>query len=221
MIKKDKPVHFFLAAGGCLVVAALCVTLQFQDQSATSSSIKQPRQDTHAHVANPTQVSEAAPSAEQKATHTVPADHPRYLAISKLGLSQVRVFSVGLDADGHIAVPANVHDVAWYKTSAKPGETGTMFIDGHLSGPNEPGVFAELKQLKKGDAINLETGDGRTFTYVIEAVEQVPVDKVDMNKALHYKSDTPSLTLMTCGGRFDAAKNAYEDRLIVYATVQQ
>lgn len=220
-MKKDKPVHYFLAAGGCLVVAALCVTLHFQGQPATSSSIKQPRQSTAANIATPVEVNEAAPSSEQKTAHTAPADYPRYLDIGKLGLSEVRVHAVGLDTNGHIAAPTNIHDAAWYKTSAKPGQTGTTFIDGHLSGPNEPGVFAELKKLATGDDITIETGAGATVTYTVEKVEQLPVDQVNMEEALQYKSDEQSLTLMTCGGHFDRAKNAYEDRVIVYATVQQ
>lgn len=220
-MKKDRPVHYFLAAGGCLVVAALCVTLHLQGQPTTSSNMKQPRQSSAANIATPVEVNEAAPSSEQKTAHTVPADHPRYLDISKLGLSEVRVHAVGLDTNGHIAVPTNIHDAAWYKTSAKPGQTGTTFIDGHLSGPNEPGVFAELKELTTGDDIIIETGAGETVTYTVEKVEQLPVDQVDMEEALQYKSDEQSLTLMTCGGHFDRAKNVYEDRVIVYATVQQ
>lgn len=220
---KRPTLRHLLAIGGCLVVGALCVVLQISEDAAQKSSATQRGTGTASSsnqiLAGPTEVIESVPTAEQKATHTVAADVPRYLSVPQIGIEQARVAATGLDKKGRIGSPVNIHDVAWYTGSAKPAQPGTIFIDGHLSGPNEPGVFSRLTQLGRGDKIQLETGDGHLFTYTVQRIEQLPVDTVDMAQLLsHKEAEKPTLVLMTCGGPFDKQRNTYEDRVIVYAT---
>ena len=64
-------------------------------------------------------------------------------------------------------------------------------------------------------------GDGRTFTYTVVSKETTTKDAVDMTKALTPISlDKPGLNLMTCYGAYSGKEQTYDQRLIVYASLQ-
>lgn len=150
------------------------------------------------------------------ANHKVAADAPRALFIEKLGVA-ARVQQMGLNKDNSIQAPVNVNDSGWYNASAKPGEAGAMFIDGHASGTSRLGLFAYLENLKVGDTLQVEKGDMSRLTYRVVHVETVPVDSVDMNKALApYKGVEKGLNLMTCTGVWIKEKETLDHRVVVY-----
>ena len=150
------------------------------------------------------------------ASHKVAADAPRALFIEKLGVA-ARVQPMGLNKDKSIQAPVNVNDSGWYNASAKPGEAGAMFIDGHASGASRLGLFAYLENLKVGDTLQVEKGDMSRVTYRVVHVETVPIDSVDMNKALApYKGVENGLNLMTCTGTWIKEKETLDHRVVVY-----
>ncbi|HUC90152.1 MAG TPA: class F sortase [Patescibacteria group bacterium] len=162
---------------------------------------------------------EIAPTPAEINSHSVPPTDPRYISIAKLGIQKARVAPMSITTEGSIQAPTNIYDAGWYADSAKPGQPGAMFIDGHIAGPHNTGIFAGLTQLAAGDTITVEKGDGTVLTYAVDYVEQVPADSVDMHKALApYNADKQSLNLMTCGGTFDNQTNQYQNRIVVYAS---
>lgn len=153
--------------------------------------------------------------------YTVPPDQPRYLSISKLSV-HARVRRLGVKANNELQAPNNIYDTGWYEDSAKPGDAGgAILIDGHVHGPNIPGVFYGLKTLKAGDNIQIERGDGLKYNFKVVKLQTYDVDKVDMAAAL-----TPiipgklGLNLITCAGQLDQTGNHYEQRLVVFATAE-
>ena len=170
---------------------------------------------------NPATADRTAVSQEDKAAYTVPADQPRYITIPKIGIN-ARVMSVGVNSNGNIDTPANLNDTAWYDGSAKPGQDGQVFIDGHTSFSNTiNAAFNDLPKLQQGDVITIERGDGVKINYIVNSVETVDADKVDMGKALNPPAGaTKGLTLMTCTGTFNYRTQTADKRLIVYATQQ-
>lgn len=153
-------------------------------------------------------------------SYRVAPDLPRLIKIPRLNIT-ARIKRLGVKATGELMAPGNVNDAGWYDGSSKPGENGAVLIDGHVSGPSKPGVFQRLKNLKEGDTINIERGDGKTISYKVMKTESVDQDKVDMANALtSYSPGSPGLNLITCTGRFDVKTNNYEQRLIVYAVQQ-
>lgn len=149
--------------------------------------------------------------------YRVAPDMPRYIKIPRLQVD-ARVMRLGVKASGELRAPSNVYDAGWYEGSSKPGEHGAMLIDGHVHGPSKPGVFYRLPNLKEGDSIQVERGDGKVFSYKVVAIEQVDQDKVDMAKALvSMDPNKPGLTVITCSGRYDVRTNKYEQRFVVYA----
>jgi len=151
----------------------------------------------------------------------VAANAPRIISIPKLDVT-ARVLKLGVDNKGAIASPGNIYDTGWYGGSSEPGQPGAMVIDGHVHGPTKPGVFAELKNLKKGDELSIERGDGKIYTYTVIKTKTYPSDSSEMMGAAMtpVTSGKPGLNLITCTGELDATGNHYEDRLVVFAEQQ-
>ena len=117
--------------------------------------------------------------------------------------------------------PKSTFDVGWYDGSSKPGEPGAMFIDGHVSGPKNRGIFYDIKKLKKGDVVEIERGDGLKLEFKVVAVEKYDANNVDMNKALRsYDPSKQGLNLMTCAGQFLPKEQTFNQRVVVYTVLQ-
>jgi LPXTG-site transpeptidase (sortase) family protein len=146
-------------------------------------------------------------------SYVVSADMPRILRIPTLDV-QARILRMGI-TDGRVQAPESIWDTGWYDGSAKPGEAGTSFIDGHVSGPSQPAIFAKLDTLKTGDRIEIEKGDGSLLRYSVKNVETIPVDKVDIRRILN-SGGSNGLVIMTCGGAY-LGNYTYDSRVVVHA----
>jgi sortase (surface protein transpeptidase) len=148
--------------------------------------------------------------------YKVAPDLPRYLFIPKLSIKAM-IKPMGVTADNRIEAPRSAYDVGWYNGSAKPGQAGAMFLDGHVSAGRTPGIFYDLKNLIIGDTFTLERGDGQTFTYRVVKAEAYDVDNVDMHAALApINPAKPGLNLITCTGNVIKGTNNYDKRLVVF-----
>lgn len=150
--------------------------------------------------------------------YRVAADLPRAIKIPAIGVN-ARILQLGVKKDNSLAAPSNIYDTGWYTGSSKPGDPGgAVLIDGHVHGPTQKAVFFRLKQLKAGDEIALERGDGLVVTFAVRHVETVDVGQVDMLKLLNsVEPGTLGLNLITCGGTYDAENTEYKSRTLVYA----
>lgn len=145
-------------------------------------------------------------------------DEPKRIKIPSLGVN-ARILKMGVMPNGEIKTPANIYDAGWLETTAKPGEYGAMFIDGHVHGPSKPGVFYNIKKLQPGDKIQIERGDGQVFTYSVVKTETYSKDNVDMVAALNTAvPGKPGLNLMTCDGRYHP-EYGYDHRVVVFAVL--
>ncbi len=178
--------------------------------------------------AETTVVEEEVELIEEKPTETevqeyiVAADLPRYLTIDKLGVVKARIIPVGINAGGELGTPNNIFDVGWYDSSAKPGQSGTILIDGHNGGPTMHGVFKDLPNLASGDIINIERGDGKIFKYSVVENKTVSLDDSDSYMATALKSPEAgkqSVTLISCTGEWSQAKRTYLSRQFTRAVL--
>lgn len=161
------------------------------------------------------ELDETEPAEEEIKEYTVAPDRPRYLTIEKLGINKARVLSVGVNSNGELSTPNNIFDVGWYDASGKPGEGKTMLIDGHNGGPHVYGVFKRTPELKTGDIITIERGDGVIFKYEVVENMAVPLDESDGYMAIALKSPEAgkeSLTLITCTGEWSQSQKTYLSR---------
>ena len=151
-----------------------------------------------------------------KNSYAVAPTAPQSISIPKIGV-QAGVLKLGVMANNQIKTPANIHEAGWFSGSAKPGEQGAVFINGHVHGPTMPGVFANLKKLRAGDKIRITRGDGKVFSYSVVKSQSYDKDDVDMGAAFNTAvPGKPGLNLMTCDGAYDE-EGHYNQRLIVFA----
>lgn len=143
---------------------------------------------------------------------------PRYITIESIGV-QGRVRRMGLTKDGAVQTPSSIYDAGWYESSAKPGEpNGATLIDGHVYGPTKPAIFSKLRDIKMGDVIDIERGDGLHVKYEVVASDIYDRRDTDMSKALRsYDTTKPGLNIITCHGKYDRTAQTYAQRLVVYA----
>ena len=132
------------------------------------------------------------------------------------------VTEVGLNQDRTVQTPPlDDHNLAgWYKYSVTPGQTGSSLIVGHVDSYTGPSVFSQLKELHKGDTVQVRRADGQLVIFTIDGV-QVASKTTFPTQAVYRNTGYPSLRLVTCGGPFDYADGHYLDNIIVYAHLQR
>lgn len=152
------------------------------------------------------------------ANYTVATDLPRTITIPSLNVKS-RILQMGVKPNGQLRAPDNINDAGWYTGSVKPDQQGSLLIDGHVSGPNKPGIFKNIKKLSTNDIIEIDNGAKKVFRYKVEKVETMPKESVDMQKLLvPYNGVDKGLSLITCSGQFNNSEQTFKDRTIVFAT---
>lgn len=187
-------------------------TVEAQAQALTQAANKAET----AGSADPAAPSTVRPSQAEVASYTVPANHPKYLVISKLGV-KARVKTLGVDKSGQLQTPSNVFDTGWYSGSSLPGQSGAMLIDGHVSSWTTNGVFYGLKTLHPGDVVQIVRGDGVTFNYKVVKSQVYDANNVDMGAAMSpVVAGKPGLNLITCTGQVKPGTSEFTQRLVVF-----
>lgn len=167
------------------------------------------------------EVDETDVTANDLANYKVAADRPRIMTIEKIGV-KARIIEIGINNKGELSTPISIFDVGWYFASAKPGETGTMLMDGHNGGPTKTGVFKNLPSLTKGDIITVERGDGTVFKYKV--VDNITVSLEDADEYMKTAQTSPekgkdSLSIITCTGEWSQSRRTYLSRQFLRAVL--
>jgi hypothetical protein len=89
-------------------------------------------------------------------------------------------------------------------------------LTGHVDGGGVPAAFARLDEVRSGDPVLVDRGDGTTLGFVVTRVERHP--KTAFPTAAVYGPTTGAeLRLITCGGAFDRVAGSYLDNVVVWA----
>jgi len=145
---------------------------------------------------------------------------PTSIQIPAIGVN-ASIVPLGLDAEGAMAAPEGPFEVGWFYPGARPGERGNVLLDGHVDWTNRQtgvpfgAVFWSLRELGRGDAVHINAG-GASYTYIVERTVSVPWNDPSGVSYLQ-PTDTPTVTIVTCGGVFDRAAHNYSHRIIVVA----
>ena len=128
------------------------------------------------------------------------------------------VMRLGLGPGGTVQVPPlGQHNLAgWYTGSVTPGQSGAAVMLGHVDTWAGGSVFYKIKDLRRGDTIDVIRTDGTVATFTVDGLQKAakvafPTGQVYGNPGY------PALRLVTCGGPFDPATGSYLDNIIVYA----
>ena len=205
--------RLFLASGA--LVAAGC---------AAPTLPGQPAQRVVVRTADEA-VTEAAPTpaaqtyvADAPAKPAVTVDYmelPLRLVLPRLGVD-APVISVGLTPQLAMDVPKRADEVGWYEYSARPGLKGNSVLAGHLDWNGAPGVFRRLSDLRGGDKVAILGADGKERAYTVEWNREWPIASAPVG-TIFEPLDRPAVTLITCGGRWNAATQRYDTRVVVRA----
>ena len=154
----------------------------------------------------------------------VPPNNPKYMSIPSIGVNKARVENLGIKAGtkSQMDDPVYSMDAGWYNQSARPGDGhGAGLYDGHFGVGAYKAVFSNLYQAGIGDSIVVERGDGKKFTYIIVENVTIPVKKVKMSEVMmSFDENKEGLSIITCGGTWDVAKQAYDKRTIIRAVIK-
>ncbi|KKT49268.1 MAG: Sortase (Surface protein transpeptidase) [Candidatus Collierbacteria bacterium GW2011_GWC2_44_18] len=122
---------------------------------------------------------------------------------------------VGINSEGEMATPSSAYEVGWYKLGTIPGEAGNAVIAGHFDDKDgDPGVFANLSKLTKGDRLYVENNQGEQIKF---SVREIRVAKPGYAEEIFASSDSAHLNLVTCGGVWNNNDKSYSERLLVFA----
>lgn len=127
------------------------------------------------------------------------------------------VVPTGVDPAGAMQVPSGSFTAAWYRFGPGAGAgSGASVIAAHVSSRTDGrGPFARLTALEPGSLVEVTTDRG-VVPYEVVSVEQVAKLSLD-TAGLFDRKGEHRLHLVTCGGRYDRAANAYDDNVVVVA----
>ena len=119
------------------------------------------------------------------------------------------------DATNEFEVPPSVDQVGWYRFG--PGleaEAGSVVIAGHVDGADQGrGAFFRLRELAEGDQLTVAGEDGERREFRVVAREEYAKTKIPLERYFA-RDGEPRLTLITCGGPFDAGIRSYRDNIV-------
>jgi hypothetical protein len=144
---------------------------------------------------------------------------PVRLEIPRIGVS-TPLERLGRAKDGSVEVPSEWDVAGWYAGGTRPGDPGSAVILGHVDSKSGPAVFYRLRELRRGDRVEVVQAGGSRVRFTVQRVERhdkllFPTDDV------YYPTLTPRLRLVTCGGAFDASSGHYRDNVIAFATLSR
>jgi LPXTG-site transpeptidase (sortase) family protein len=166
-------------------------------------------------AATPVATSTASPSTSTTLPKPQPGPDVR-LQIPAIGVD-AWVIRMGLDANGVMEVPRDSQLVAWYDFTSVPGAPGNAVMSGHLDYRGSTAGFWRLGDLEDGDRLTVLLED-EPIEYVVSSVFLTRPEEADLRAILGGRTGPETLTLITCGGVWDAAEGQYDHRVIVQAT---
>jgi hypothetical protein len=126
---------------------------------------------------------------------------------------------LGRAADGTIQNPTRWEVPGWYAGGPRPGEPGSAVILGHVDSKRGPAVFYRLRELRRGDEIEVTRADGSSVRFVVERTAQYDKKRFPTDD-VYYPTLSPKLRLVTCGGEFDVTAGHYKSNIVVFASLK-
>ncbi|MEV0967087.1 class F sortase [Microtetraspora glauca] len=167
----------------------------------------------------PLTITTAPASAASTKVKKAASAKPVKIRIPAIGV-YATVGSVGVAKSGEIGTPplSRPSLAAWYRLGPAPGELGPAVILGHVNTRTGSAVFNRLRELKRGNKIEVRRADGKSAIFTVDGVEQVGKTTFPTNR-VYGNVSTAALRLITCGGAYNAKNHSYTDNIVVYATM--
>jgi sortase (surface protein transpeptidase) len=150
-------------------------------------------------------------------------------AVTRFKIPRFKVDSpiegIGLGPDNRLETPRDPHNTGWYTNYDRPGAPGNAVFSAHVDyWPDILGPFFNLAKMERGDEVVIQMDDGRLYKYRVIAKQRFDVSDIPMGDLIWPKTRPKNaewITLITCGGRFQASREGgpgeYLDRDVVVA----
>jgi LPXTG-site transpeptidase (sortase) family protein len=137
------------------------------------------------------------PTAIQK-TGGIELEAPYTLSIPRIGVN-APVVPIQSNKERVLEPPRDPTVAGWWSDGAAPGESnGSAVVVGHTVRNEGRGVFDNIKNLSRGDAIKVEGADS-TMTYRVQSMDVLSKDEVARNAAeIFAQNGAGRLVLITC-----------------------
>ncbi len=152
-----------------------------------------------------------------KEAYDVGDEQPKYLTSSSMMDVAAKVHPItSLDDQSHELKDASY--AGWLEASSKPDTPGAMVMAGHTSGQNGRGAFHDIQALKKGDYIQVETGDGKVLLFrVHETRKYAPSDLETQEILKPIVADKQGLNLVSFTDKKYPESELGKYRFVVFA----
>src|SRR5215208_5142285 len=180
----------FIAALCLVAVTAACST--DGDHVTTVGSTAAPSSATTSP-----DVSELLPEPTAKQGGGI--EGPYVLRIPRIGVN-AHVVPVKSNDEGILEPPPNPTVVGWWSDGAAPGEAkGSAVLVGHAVRNKRGGVFDDLGDLSRGDAIKVD-GSHSTLTYRVQSNDMLSKEDLARNaEQIFDQTGAERLVVITCG----------------------
>jgi len=148
----------------------------------------------------PTSASPKASKASREPT-AIPAgriEGPYTLRIPRIGVD-TRVVPIQSNADRVLKPPRDPRIAGWWSDGAAPGEPrGSVLVVGHSVRNDGGGVFDDLGDLRRGNAIEVEGADS-ALTYRVQSVDVLSKDELARNaEEIFAQTGAGRLVVISC-----------------------
>jgi sortase (surface protein transpeptidase) len=140
---------------------------------------------------------------------------PTHLRIPVIGVATALV-GLGLNPDNTVEVLEDPDEAGWFNLGPPPGRPGSSVILGHVDSDVGPAVFHGLRRLQAGDKVHVRLADRTTAQFAVTRVRTYPNDRFPAQRVYAGNPLTPTLTLVTCGGRYGATAGGYQANVVAY-----
>jgi LPXTG-site transpeptidase (sortase) family protein len=147
----------------------------------------------------------------------LPRSKPTRLLIPKIDVD-APFTDLSVDAAGKLQPPPadDTNMVGWYAKGVSPGEPGAAIIAGHVDTTTSAAVFADLRELEKGDRFTVNRADGHKATFLVDSADTYPKDDFP-DKRVYADTRDAEVRLITCAGDYDHSAKDYTENLVVFA----
>jgi hypothetical protein len=155
----------------------------------------------------------------QRADAALKARGPAPVALDIAGTDiSVKVVDVGIDENDAMEIPDSFWEAGWYRYGPAPGAAaGNAVLAAHVDSLTEVMPFAQLKDVPVGTIVTVDLEDGRSLSYRVSDVRNVPKATLD-GSAIFARDGDHQLKVITCGGEWLPDEGDYEDNVVLTAS---
>ncbi len=141
---------------------------------------------------------------------------PLRLVQPRLGID-APIVPVGVTEDGSMAAPTDPTTVGWWSLGVDAEPDGNVVLAAHVNWGGINRVFALLHLAEPGEVFYLTDAAGVEHGYLVTWVRSYDANNAPLEEIFLPDAAGHQLTLITCGGRYDAENRQYLDRWVVRA----